>query len=218
MPIYNEKKNIFKELYKWIKAFNLIGFKNYKFIIINDGSKDKSLIEIKRVKHRSISVYSFKNSGHGAACTRGYKLAIKKKFSWILQIDSDGQCDSKYLEKFLKLTKQNDCIFGNRVHRNDGTLRFLFSKILSLAIFFKKGIYVKDLNVPYRLIKSDLLKLCVNKISNKIILKNVQLSYLIRSRARIAYVPMTFLKRTYGSSKYNYRSLLKQLVNLIIHI
>ena len=104
------------------------------------------------------------------------------------------------------------------MRRNDGKQRILFSKILSLLVFFKKGIYVKDLNVPYRLIKSDLLKLCVNKISNKIILKNVQLSYLIRSRARIAYVPMTFLKRTYGSSKYNYRSLLKQLVNLIIHI
>ncbi len=218
MPMYNEKKNIFEELYKWIKAFNLIGFKNYNFIIINDGSKDKSLIEIKRVKHRSVSVYSFKNSGHGTACIRGYKLAIKKKFSWILQIDSDGQCDSKYLKKFLKLTKQNDCIFGNRVHRKDGILRFLFSKILSLAVFFKKGIYVKDSNVPYRLIKSDLLKLCVNKISNKIILKNVQLSYLIRLRTRITYVPITFLKRTYGPSKYNYGSLLKQFVNLIIHI
>ena len=88
----------------------------------------------------------------------------------------------------------------------------------NLVVFFKKGLYITDLNVPYRLIKSDLLKLCVNKISNKIILKNVQLSYLIRSRAKITYVPITFLKRTYGPSKYNYRSLLKLLVNLIIHI
>ena len=56
--------------------------------------KNEMTPSVKKIKHRIIKK---KNSGHGDTCRYGYKYIIKKfkKFEYILQIDSDNQCDPK---------------------------------------------------------------------------------------------------------------------------
>ena len=218
IPVFNEEKNIFNELNGWINKFQSLKFKKYKFFIINDGSSDDSLKQIQRIKSKKIQIFSYKNSGHGNSCLKGYKLALKQNFEWILQIDSDGQCDPKYIKTFLEYSKKNYCVFGLRVSRDDGILRLAFSKILSFLIFLKKGKLVKDMNVPYRLIHKTVLTKCINSLSSKLILKNAHLTYLISEKFNIYYIPINFLKRSFGSSKYNLLTMLFQVLNLIIYI
>ena len=218
VPVYNEKKNISKLLNDWNKEIKKNYKKKYRFIIIDDGSTDGSTKIIKSIKNNNF-IYKFqKNSGHANACLSGYKIAIKYKFKLILQIDSDNQCDPTYFKKFLKLSKNNEIIFGHRVSREDGFLRLIFSRILSILIFLKTFVFVKDANVPYRLFTREALSEVVNKIPQEVILKNVYLSYLFEKYYEIKWINMNFRERYSGQTTHGFKNLIKQLLNLMYYI
>ena len=218
IPVYNEEKNISKLLFNWLRIVPRYYKNKYKFIIINDGSTDKTHIKIKKIKSKYIYYIKQKNIGHGNTCIKGYKLAIKKKFDTVLQIDSDDQCDPKYFNLFLKEFKSRDIVFGNRVQREDGYIRKIFSIILSILIFIRTFVYIKDSNVPYRMIKSQVLEKVINKIPKKIILKNVYLSYLIEKNYSIKWININFKKRKFGKSKYNLINMISMTANLIYNL
>jgi len=219
IPVYNERANINKVLKSWDNEIRRLNLENYKFLVINDGSTDGTLEEINQLNHDKIEIYSIKNQGHGGACLFGYKIAIKKKFDWILQIDSDGQCNPTFFEKFVNLSDKNEIIFGYRSIRRDGYLRLIFSKILSILIFLKSSLYIKDANVPYRLMKLDHLKEVVQNIPPGVLLKNVSLAVELKKRFKqILFIPIIFEERFSGKSKHNFLSMFKQIINLLIKI
>ena len=219
IPVYNEEKNIKKLINDWDKAIQKHYKAKYKFIIINDGSTDKSHQILRSIDIKKKLVYVLqKNSGHGNACLKGYKLALRLKFNMIMQIDSDNQCNPAYFKKFSKLIKKNNVIFGNRISREDGLIRVIFSRILSILIYIKTFVYIKDANVPYRLMKKNMLSRMINKIPKNIILKNCYLSYLIKKNYEIKWVNINFRKRYYGQTKYGFYNLIKQVFNLLYYI
>ena len=59
------------------------------------------------------------------------KMAIEDGFDYILQIDSDGQCDPQYLASFWTL-RDYAPIFGYRTSRDDGKQRWWISRVVSL--------------------------------------------------------------------------------------
>lgn len=149
----------------------------------------------------------------------------KKKFDYLLQIDSDNQCDPKYMSKFYDLIKNKNYkfIFGFRKSREDGFLRVFISRILSLSILIKKNIYIKDLNTPYRLmnikeLKKILIKIDKNKKYKNISLFNCVLSYEIQKNNKISWIDIKFRKRIFGSTKYNFLDMIKIYTNLLIKI
>ena len=218
IPVYNEEKNISKLLLNWLKIVPKYYKNKYQFIIINDGSTDKTENKINKIKSKYIHYIKQKNIGHGNTCIRGYKLAIKKNFDTILQIDGDGQCDTKYFNSLLKEIKFCDAVFGDRNYREDGYFRKVLSTVLSVLIFLRTFIYIKDANIPYRMIKISVLKKVINSIPEKVILKNVYLSYLIVKICSIKWVDINFKKRKNGKSKYNLLKMMFSTINLIIYL
>ena len=147
------------------------------------------------------------------------------KFEYLLQIDSDNQCDPIYLIKFIKLlnSKNYDFIFGYRKYRQDGYVRVLISRILSLTFYIKKFKYIKDLNTPYRLMKIDYLKKILLDIKKKkkykdIKLFNSVLSYEISNKFDIKWVDINFRERKFGKSKFNFNSMLKIYLNFFLKV
>ena len=218
VPVYNEEHNIVKLLNDWDKEIKKNYKKKYRFIIINDGSTDRTDAVIKSIKKKNFVYVTQKNAGHGNACLKGYRYAIKLNFKSILQIDGDNQCDPSYFKNFLKLSRKNKVVFGYRISREDGLLRLLFSRILSLLIFVKKFVFIKDANVPYRLINKEILSSEIKKIPKKILLKNVYLSYLLKKNHEIAWVDINFKNRYYGNSTLGIKNLATHLLNLIYYI
>ena len=218
VPVYNEEKNIVKLLNDWNKEIKKNYKKKYKFIIVDDGSTDSTNKAIRSIKNKNFFYKFQKNAGHANACLTGYKIAIKKKFKIILQIDSDNQCDPIYLKKFLKMFKNNQIIFGHRISRDDGYLRLIFSRILSILIFLKKQVYVRDANVPYRMFTKKILSKNIKKIPKEIILKNVYLSYLFEKHYKIKWINMNFRQRYHGQTTHGFKNLIKQLLNLMYYI
>ena len=59
-------------------------------------------------------------------------MAAESDAEWILQIDSDGQCDPRFFQKFWALRDQADAVFGFRRIRQDGLERGTYFSVLSL--------------------------------------------------------------------------------------
>ena len=230
VPFYNEQDNLIFFVKEWEKFVTTK--KSYRnllfFYFINDGSTDQSVKKIKQnVKKLKFRIINKKNSGHGDTCNFAYNMISKNKknFEYLLQIDSDNQCDPKYLVDFIKLLKSKNYnyIFGFRKYRQDGYLRILISRILSITFFIKKFIYIKDLNTPYRLMKIDNLKRILLNIKKKkkyipIKLFNCVLSYEISLKDNIKWVNINFRERKYGKSKFNFASMLKMYLNFFIKV
>lgn len=218
IPVYNEEKNINALLNKWLKTVPKYFKQKYKFFVINDGSTDKTHQEIKKIKSNSIIYIKQKNIGHANSCLKGYKIALKKRYDIIFQIDSDNQCDPRYFKHFLKLIENNKAVFGYRYKREDGFLRKIFSILLSLLIFFRTFIYIKDSNVPYRMIKKEILKKVINNIPKDVVLKNAYLSYLIQKNFKIKWIKIIFRRRAFGKTNYNFKDLAFMTLNLLFKL
>lgn len=198
MPVYNERESIKAVIEEWLfelKKFNI----EFTLCVLNDGSKDDTLSIIQSLKEKEIFLIDKPNTGHGQSCILGYKTAIEHGAEWVFQIDSDGQCDPRFFKAMVEASDKHPVIFGYRKTRDDGFKRFIISRIVSIFAFFATGIWVKDANVPYRLMRADYLKNVVSQIPSDFHLANIFVSVLLRKQIRINWINIHFRDRTGGS-------------------
>jgi len=214
MPIFNEQDSIKVVLSEWTTELNRLLPDSYIFILV-DGSSDETSNIIEREFNNSNCFIHIilKNSTHGAKCIEGYKKAFSLKSDWILQIDSDYQCDPKFFRKFWEHTSSNNVIMGSRTKRLDGFHRLIISTSISVWISFFLHKFCKDPNVPYRLFNRKVLQNFLPKIPN-ISLLNIHMSYLIMKHHEIKWIEITFRKRLYGKSSHRIALALKALSEL----
>lgn len=211
MPIYNEEASIEKTFLEWHEAFEQQQFfRQVKFVLINDGSKDNTLPIIRGLAaaYEGIHVIDKPNSGHGHSCLVGYQYAVEQNYEYTMQLDSDGQCDPRFFPAFLEKIENHDIVYGFRYIRRDGFLRFLISRILSVVAFVRTGIWVWDPNCPYRIFKTDTIREFVQKVDPTFILINVVLA-LSHKRMGMKLVNIVFRERHGGSPSLNTMKLIK---------
>ena len=223
VPFYNEEKNILHFINEWTNLLLKIKSIKIEFIFIDDGSSDNTSELIKsKCKNIKFEIIIKENTGHGDSCRLGYEYAIKKNVDYILQLDSDNQCNPIYFKKFLSSLKKNNSVFGRRVKREDGYLRLIISRLLSLMVYIKTGNYVCDMNCPYKIFPKKELKeilfISKAKYKNKIKLFNCVIAAEFIKKYPVKWVDIKFRKRKYGLSKYNFISMLTLFINLILKI
>lgn len=161
LPVFNEVKSIprvLEEVYQEISKTS-----PFEFIVTEDGSTDgtKELLEQLKHKYPILLITSVKRKGYARAVIDGMK---KVKCSYVLCLDSDGQCDPKDFLKMWKLRKRSDIVIGWRIQRADALQRKLLSggfKFLYRLIFSVK---VHDPSCPFILIKKEILKIIVKEL------------------------------------------------------
>lgn len=200
MPVYNEEEAVGGVIEEWYKAFQMTGV-NYTFCILNDGSKDntKSILDQFALKYDAIKVIDKANSGHGQTCVLGYQMGLEANADWIFQIDSDGQCDPQYFPQIIAESKNHKAVYGQRVTRDDGMQRIIISKFVRIFTFIATGQWVKDANVPYRMIHSDLMKNIAYEVPKDFHLANILVSVLSNKQEKIKWIPIHFRDRSGGS-------------------
>ena len=113
VPCFNFDKLILKNINKIIKKISQKNY-NYEIIVVNDGSEDNSVTEIKKLtkNNKNIRLINFRNN-MGKSYVIKYALR-KTRFNNVLLID----CDLPYFEYFNKtiseLNKKNDLVIINR--------------------------------------------------------------------------------------------------------
>lgn len=201
MPAYNEEASVrkvvlefFREIEHWTE--------NFVFLCLNDGSRDRTGVILDRLKEQlgsRLEVRHGKNRGHGQTCLDGYREAVRRKIPWILQIDSDGQCDPQYFFRFWRIRDQADVFYGVRYKRNDGWRRIVASRVLRVFLWMSARVDCRDANVPYRLMKTERVAAALGKLPAGMFLANVGLAVALRRGPgiRTAFVPIHFRER-YG--------------------
>ena len=207
MPIYNEAANIKFVVDEWTAALSALQI-SYQLLLLDDGSTDATLQALQAIESaapETVCVVHKLNSGHGTTCRLGYEIACVSGVEWILQIDSDGQCDPRYFPDLWRLTRESDCVFAKRKSRDDGLARIATSAICRIGASVVTGADLPDPNVPYRLMKRDALAAALKRIPRNFNIHNVAVTYVLKKnpQLRFSYVPVHFRDRQGGSNSIN---------------
>jgi len=205
MPAYNEEASVSHVVKEWLPALRR-SYPNFVFLALNDGSKDstQAILNSIAAREQELRVVDKPNSGHGQTCVLGYRMALKERAEWILQIDSDAQCDPVYLDRFFAQAAKETIVYGFRKSRDDGWKRLFISRFVTVFTFAATGIWVKDCNVPYRLMHKSCLENIVDLVPSDFHLANVLVAVLQQKYFEISWVPIHFRNRIGTASVKSY--------------
>lgn len=159
IPAYNEENNIKNTVEKIIELNN----PEIGYIVINDGSRDKTLQVLEENKLDYIDLPA--NLGIGGAVQTGYKYALYYNYDIVIQFDGDGQHNVEYIEPLIKeIENGNDLVIGSRFIENlDGfkstKTRRAGIKILSNLIKICTGKRITDPTSGFRACNKKIIKL-----------------------------------------------------------
>ncbi len=198
LPVFNEEKSIpkvLKEIHQEISKKV-----PFEFIITEDGSTDKTRDLLKKLKQKypMVLITSVKRKGYANAVIDGMKKATA---SYILCLDSDGQCDPKDFLKVWKLRKKADIVIGWRTKRADNIQRKVLSggfKLLYSSIF---GVKIHDPSCPFILVKKEALKTIVKELG--VLREGFWWEFIARATGRftIAETPVKHRERIDGKTR-----------------
>ena len=198
IPAYKEAENIERVVDNIIE-----NFPQYDYVIINDGSKDKTreICEKRGYNFLDLPI----NLGIGGAVQTGYKYAERNGYHIAIQIDGDGQHDVAQLARVIEPLQNGeaDIAIGSRFLKKEG---FQSSSIRRFGIRFLSGLIrvctgkkIYDVTSGYR---------AVNRRFIEIYAENYPGDYpepeaivaAVMHRGRIKEVPVVMQERQGGTS------------------
>jgi len=211
IPVFNEEHNLKNFIEKLIKNTQAID-NEFEFIFVNDGSTDKSVNIIEKLKQKNFKIITLvRNFGQTAAIMAGID---NSKGKIIILIDGDGQNDPSEIYRLLDMIKNDgfDVVSGWRYKRNDGFLRVFLSKIANKFLSFFLNLKLHDYGCTLKAYKSD-------------IIKNIKLYgemhrlipfYAKLEGAKIGELKVNHFPRKFGESKYGMSRIFKILLDTIL--
>lgn len=143
IPAYNEELNIENTVNK-IKKYSKKSKYDIDYIVINDGSTDRTLEICKKNNYNVINLIN--NLGIGGAVQTGYKWASMNNYDVAIQFDGDSQHDENYIDRLvLEIENGYNFVVGSRFIEN-------------LSKFQSTGTRRLGINIL-----STLIKLCTNQ-------------------------------------------------------
>jgi glycosyltransferase involved in cell wall biosynthesis len=212
LPIYNESQNIpllFDTLEKVLASYD------YEIIAVNDGSRDDSMEQLKKVAARNtrVKIVNFKkNFGQTAAINAGVKYAEK---NILVLLDSDLENDPNDIPKLLaKIDEGYDVVSGWRKNRWKGQFiqRKLPSKMANSLISKISGVKLNDYG-------------CTLKAYRREVIQEIPLYgemhrfipiYCSWQGGRVAEIPVNYQPRKFGKSNYGIARTYKVLLDLVM--
>ena len=198
IPIYNEEDNLIR-LEETMNQYLSKSIKQTEILLINDGSKDKSLALMKEIcsRNQAFHYISFdKNYGLSAAIKAGFDTVESK---WVGYIDADLQTDPEDFNKLLALADQYDLVTGVRADRKDSFVKNMSSKIANSIrrAFTNDG--MDDTGCPLKVIDAEKAK----KIPMFKGLHRFLPAMILLQNGTVTQVPVKHFPRIAGKSKFN---------------
>ena len=208
VPVYNEEGNISLLDAELKKVMNKIS-KSYEVIYINDGSTDKTLGDLRKLKNVVI-INLNRNYGQATALDAGFKTA---KGDIVISMDGDMQNDPNDIPKMiLKLHKDKlDVVCGWRTKRKDKA---------GIQILTKVGKFVRR-----RFVKEDVSDTgCTLRVYKRGVVRTLDIGgemhryivALLRWKGfKIGEIKVNHRARVNGKTKYGYSKAIRGFVDLI---
>ena len=215
LPTYNERKNIGLLLEALLKISKKHKQYDFKTLVVDDNSPDGTgkIVREYIKKNPSIHLITGSKKGLGIAYVRGMKYAVEKfKADIFFEMDADLSHDPKLIPLFLaKIEDGADLVIGSRyikggsIPKNWAFHRKIFSIFGNLIVRFGLMIpKVREWSSGYRAIKSGVFKK-VSKGLKQYPGYTFQIAFLhraIQSGFNVVEIPLNFIDRRYGKSKF----------------
>lgn len=203
IPVYNEEKTIVESIRNVLKT-RLKGIPK-EIIVVNDGSKDKTLSKIKTIKDRRVKLINKKkNTGKGAAIKDALKIVSGDVI--VIQ-DADLEYEPREYLNLLAPIKNDlaDVVYGSRF-TGSGPHRVLFfwhmlgNKFLTLLSNTLTNLNLTDMETCYKMFTSGVAKKL--KLEEKRFGFEPEFTIKIaRMRARVYEVGISYMGRSYSEGK-----------------
>ena len=199
VPVYNEEKSIkntINEIKKVLKTNKL--YKNSEIIIVNDGSTDNTLKELK--KCNVVIINNPTNMGYGFSLKRGIEAA---KNETIVITDADSTYPFDAVPKMLEVKNKGfDLVVGKRKGKyyRQSIFKSILRLMLKKFVEFISGKKIDDINSGLRIFDKSLVMKYFPRLCNTFSFTTSQtLAYLMNNHF-VTYVDINYNKRK-GKSK-----------------
>lgn len=200
IPAYNEEENILKVCKEIDKKRP-----DLDYVVINDGSKDKTLeiLEKNNINHINL----IHNLGIGGAVQTGYKYAYENDYDIAIQYDGDGQHDIAYVEKIcepLIKDKANMCIGTRYLDKSSSEFQSTFMRrlgknIISFMIRLCCHKKITDPTSGFRAVDKNVIELFAKKYPTDYPEPESTVEVL-KNKYKVVEVPVSMKERQGGKS------------------
>ncbi|MDP2088426.1 MAG: glycosyltransferase [Flavobacteriaceae bacterium] len=197
IPIFNEEENL-ERVEKELTDFLKIATKKTKYLLVNDGSSDRSQEMIEAICQRN-SDFTFiqfqKNCGLSAAIKAGFDYCDTELVGYI---DADLQTSPTDFNLLIEHIGDYELITGVRSNRKDSFIKNMSSLIANSIrrAFTNDG--MDDTGCPLKIIKTDYAK----KIPMFKGLHRFLPAMILLQNGRIKQIPVQHFPRIAGTAKF----------------
>jgi dolichol-phosphate mannosyltransferase len=221
IPTYNEREN----LPRLLTALNALGLPTTKYLVVDDGSPDGTgdiADELARRDDRIVVFHRNKKDGLGRAYVAGFEKALSLGADHVLVIDADFSHDPKVIPELLEAAKTNDLVLGSRYVpggriENWSWLRRKVSAFGNAYARFVLGVKAHDLTTGYVCFSRRALEaINLSTLTSNGYVMNIEIKYrTIQAGFAVKEIPITFLERTVGKSKFTLESFLEAFFHIL---
>ena len=211
IPAYNEAENIEHVVDDLIQ-----NYPQYDYVVINDGSKDKTLEICQKRGYHYIDMPI--NVGLSVGVQTGMMYAYRHGYDYAIQFDGDGQHDPAYIASMLEAMKDCDICIGSRFveKKKPKSLRMLGSNVIQFTMKLTTRKTVKDPTSGMRMF---------NRAAIRVMAENIDygpepdtVAHLIRSGAVVKEVQVEMRERIAGESYLNFARSMKYMMHMCFSI
>lgn len=182
MPAYNEEGCIREVVRSWLQTLGDLDVVGGRLVVVNDGSRDETgdILDQLGAENQALRVVHQKNGGHGRALRNAYEQALLLQPEWVFHVDSDDQFNNDDLRLLWNERTRSKFLIGYRKKRHDAMHRLVITRILRLVGFLFFGAWLRDSNIPFRLIEGRYLKALLEQVPPTVFAPNIFLAVLAR--------------------------------------
>lgn len=190
----------------------------YDYIIVNDGSTDKTR-QLCEKNHYNVINHNV-NKGLATAMRTGMKYALENGYDAALQFDADGQHLPEYIDGMLNVMEETDCdiVIASRFYdeKMPFRMRTLGGKMISAAISITENKYITDPTSGMRLFKRNIIRAFTE---NKFLTPEPDtIAFLIRMGADVREIQVKMNERKYGQSYLSPVNATKYMIRVLSSI
>lgn len=162
IPAFNEEKvilDVLKKIPKRIDSHSL------DYVVINDGSTDKTEIILEKAKANFLTHPI--NRGLGAALSTGFEYAKLKNYDFLITLDGDGQHDPKEIRNLISPIVKSNCdfIIGSRIFKKGmPKSRKILTFMASLITYFYTNVWTTDSQSGFRAFSKKAINLIIIEV------------------------------------------------------
>lgn len=215
VPCYNEEDNVALFYNEAMHSLEEI-IDEVEFVFINDGSKDNTLEELKKIYKTAmvnIKIIDFsRNFGKEAALLAGFENAVG---DYVAIIDADLQQNPKYICQMLKILNENleyDCVAAYQDVRKEGKILSFFKDCFYKLINKMTEVEIVRSASDFRLLKRKVVN-AILSLPEKCRFSKGIFSWV---GFNTYYMPYTVEERANGTSKWSFWKLFAYAIDGIV--